>query len=94
MKKRLFSAILVVIMILSLTACYLGNGQSGNDVFCLTRSLINFQNIVIQFFLFGGQLFKGHHTVPHDGSEKVVEFVGDAGGKGADGLQPLVVPLR
>jgi transglutaminase/protease-like cytokinesis protein 3 len=32
MKKRLFSCILVFIMILSLTACDLGNGQSGDDV--------------------------------------------------------------
>ena len=31
MKKRLFSTILVIIMILSLTACDLGNGQSGDD---------------------------------------------------------------
>ena len=65
--------------------------EAGDNGFCLSGGLVNFQHIIIGFFGVRRQFFQNQNGVTHNGCQKVVEFMGNAGGQGADDLQPLMV---
>ena len=65
--------------------------QARDDGLGLAGGVVNLQHAVVELRVLRRQLFQRQNAVAHDGGEQVVELVRDAGGQGADGLQPLMV---